>query len=211
MMDVIKATFEMDLSYFIILIFFQLTLFLVSSFYEIISFFQLILYMLSIFIISFIFSLQINKFVIDIICIILCICKKDNIKKKILYGFIFLLYIIIYKQYKDFYLVLNMTFMIIINYFGFWLIANLIFSRNNLYYSEPQYIIVLGARVNGNKPSKALSQRLLKTLEYSKEKNIPIIVSGGPAHNDISESQFMKEFLCNNGIKESIVFLCLLI
>ncbi len=73
-------------------------------------------------------------------------------------------------------------------------------------YSQPErnadYMIVLGAKVNGEELSNMLRKRLEKTYEYAKENpETRIIVSGGqgPGEN-ISEAEAMARYLIERGI-----------
>lgn len=67
---------------------------------------------------------------------------------------------------------------------------------------EPDYIIVLGAKVNGSKVSKALKERLDCTISYAEEhKNAKIIVSGGKGKGeDITEAEAMSGYLLAKGV-----------
>lgn len=73
--------------------------------------------------------------------------------------------------------------------------------------SEPDYIIVLGAKVRGTKVSRALRERLDCTITYAtKHPQAKIIVSGGQGNGeDITEAQAMFEYLTNAGIDEKRV------
>lgn len=70
------------------------------------------------------------------------------------------------------------------------------------------YVIVLGARLYGDKPSPALLERLKVAKGYlSENKDVKVIVSGGQGiDEDISEAQAMKKYLVDNGIdKDRII------
>lgn len=69
---------------------------------------------------------------------------------------------------------------------------------------EPDYIIVLGAKVKGTKVSRALRERLDCTIAYATEHPRPlIIVSGGQGDGeDITEARAMYEYLTEAGIDE---------
>ncbi len=72
--------------------------------------------------------------------------------------------------------------------------------------SEPDknadYVIVLGAKVNGTKPSRVLRQRLDAATEYAEQnKSAEIIVTGGKGADEaISEAEAMKNYLVKKGI-----------
>lgn len=72
---------------------------------------------------------------------------------------------------------------------------------------EPDYIIVLGAKVKGTKVSRALRERLDCTVTYAMEHpRAKIIVSGGKGEGeDITEAQAMYEYLVEKGIDGSRV------
>ena len=66
------------------------------------------------------------------------------------------------------------------------------------------YAVVLGAHVKGTQPSKALTRRLEKALEYAeKNKDTVLILSGGQgAGEDITEARCMAGWLKARGISE---------
>ena len=70
--------------------------------------------------------------------------------------------------------------------------------------SNGNIIIVLGARVVDNVPSKALLQRLQMTIKYLKN-NMIIIVSGGKTNLNIEESTFMKNYLKERGVNPTMI------
>ena len=71
------------------------------------------------------------------------------------------------------------------------------------------YIIVLGAKVNGTVPSLALRCRIDRAYEYLRDNpNTVAIVSGGQGRGeDISEAEAMRRGLCERGIDESRIIL----
>lgn len=73
--------------------------------------------------------------------------------------------------------------------------------------SKVDYVIVLGAGLNGDKISKALRLRLDKTMEYNKvNPKTPIIVSGGMGKNEtITEAEAMKKYLVNKGVDYNLI------
>ncbi len=76
------------------------------------------------------------------------------------------------------------------------------FSRPD---KDADYMIVLGAQVNGTKVSKALKNRLDTAYEYAKENPFTkIIVSGGQGYKEeVTEAEAMKEYLVQKGIQEN--------
>ncbi len=69
-------------------------------------------------------------------------------------------------------------------------------------------IIVLGAKLYGDKPGPMLQYRLEKTLElYNKGYGDKIIVSGAQGHDElVTEAFAMKKYLVESGVPEDIVF-----
>lgn len=67
------------------------------------------------------------------------------------------------------------------------------------------YLIILGAGVNGSTPSRSLNNRLYKALEYlNSHPEIKVVLSGGQGKGeDISEAEAMRQYLLKHGIKES--------
>ncbi len=75
--------------------------------------------------------------------------------------------------------------------------------------SEADYLIVLGAKVNGTKPSLILEYRIAKAAEYMKAYPMTkAIVSGGQGHDEgISEAEAMCNGLVAAGIARDRVLL----
>ena len=69
--------------------------------------------------------------------------------------------------------------------------------------SGADYVIVLGAQMKKNGPSKALQYRLDEAIRYLEENpDAKVIVSGGQGPDEhISEAQGMYEYLVSKGIK----------
>ncbi len=74
---------------------------------------------------------------------------------------------------------------------------------------KPNVIVVLGCKVNGEKPSRMLRRRLDAAYEaLEKHSDILCIVSGGQGSNEkISEAQAMKNYLVEKGIEESRIIM----
>lgn len=83
----------------------------------------------------------------------------------------------------------------------------IIHDANNKYNQASDYIIVLGARLNGDTPSKLLRYRLDATVKYHQAfPKTMIIVSGGHGTGEqISEAKAMKNYLINKGIDENLI------
>lgn len=75
--------------------------------------------------------------------------------------------------------------------------------------NQSDYIIVLGAGLNGSKLSASLRLRLISAMEFHKShSNTKIVVSGGQgAGEDISEALAMKNFLVSKGIPENLIIM----
>jgi len=69
-------------------------------------------------------------------------------------------------------------------------------------YNDYEYVLVLGARVEDNKPSLMLKDRLDKAIEiYNKNKNIKLIVSGDSQNIEkYDEVSVMYNYLINNNV-----------
>lgn len=90
----------------------------------------------------------------------------------------------------------------------FLIIEGLIINeRNKKYNQTSDYIIVLGARLNNNRPSQSLQYRLDETVKYHQRYNhTKIIVSGGRGNGEnISEARAMKNYLIKKGIPENLI------
>jgi len=70
---------------------------------------------------------------------------------------------------------------------------------------QVDYIIILGGRVYGEKPSRSLNERIKTATEYLKEhKDIMVIASGGTGKGEeISEAEAIKRELVKNGIEKT--------
>ncbi|MBJ7945892.1 YdcF family protein [Bacillus cereus group sp. N24] len=74
---------------------------------------------------------------------------------------------------------------------------------------DADYIIVLGSKVNGTKPSYSLQYRIDKAAEYLKshEKTIAIVSGGQGKCEDISEALAMKQGLMKQNIAEDRIIM----
>ena len=74
---------------------------------------------------------------------------------------------------------------------------------------DADYIIVLGSKVNGTKPSYSLQYRIDKATEYLKshEKTIAIVSGGQGKGEDISEALAMKQGLIKQNIAEDRIIM----
>lgn len=71
------------------------------------------------------------------------------------------------------------------------------------------YVIILGARVKGEKPAKSLMERIKAATEYLKENpEVKVIATGGKGKNEgIAEGVAIKRELLKNGISEDRIIL----
>ncbi len=94
---------------------------------------------------------------------------------------------------------------------GFFILAvtELVIIANGFQKPEPgaDYVIVLGARVNGTKVSRNLKYRLDAALDYLEDNpGCKIVVTGGQGKGeDITEGQAMEDYLVQNGTDPGII------
>ena len=101
-------------------------------------------------------------------------------------------------------------------FFVFCLVFALIFSGTLSYFAygrqpDPaaeQTVVVLGCKVNGDRPSKMLKRRLDTAVEYlSENPQLNCVVTGGQGSNeDLPEAVAMKHYLVEQGIAEERIF-----
>lgn len=101
--------------------------------------------------------------------------------------------------------IINLGFIIFI--ISFFVIEALIISESiskQDHIVEADYVIILGAGLEGDQLSKRLEKRLIKGLEYLKNnENSKVIVSGGQGEDEyISEAEAMGRYLLENGIEK---------
>ena len=108
------------------------------------------------------------------------------------------------------YLRLVLTVLIGAGLLVFVIAEGLIVSRMTEEPKEPvDYMIVLGAQVRGEKPSKALTLRLEEAMEIWEKSGEPILLlSGGKGDGEqISEAECMRRYLAEQGIPEDKMIL----
>lgn len=83
----------------------------------------------------------------------------------------------------------------------------IVHETKNTKISSSDFIIVLGARLNGDTPAKLLTYRLETALAYhQKYPQTKIIVSGGKGNGEnISEARAMKNYLVDKGIDKDLI------
>ena len=84
-----------------------------------------------------------------------------------------------------------------------------IYHSNSAPSPGAEYMIVLGAQVNGHNPSDSLQRRLDRAAEYAKENpNIQVIVTGGRTGGQkYTEARVMNDYLVKKGINESRIYM----
>ena len=91
---------------------------------------------------------------------------------------------------------------------GFLVFALLLFQvLGGIHRTAPEdlpYVIVLGAKVKGDRPSRALRKRLETALSYAEQNpSATLILSGGQGPDEVcSEAASMREYLLQQGIPE---------
>lgn len=105
--------------------------------------------------------------------------------------------------------IINITFLLFITSFLFveiLIIREFYFKENTDVYAE--YVVILGAGLEGDKVSKRLEKRLLKGVDYLiKNEQSKVIVSGGQGDDeDISEAEAMGRYLIENGIEQHRIY-----
>ena len=113
-------------------------------------------------------------------------------------------------KYSKLALVLHRCFQIclVIALAGFLVLQGLIISEARTEGTEADCLIVLGAGLYGEVPSRSLVVRLDTALAFLNAGNdIPIIVSGGQgAGETITEAEAMFRYLSHRGVDESLIW-----
>lgn len=75
-------------------------------------------------------------------------------------------------------------------------------SGKNEFSSDAEYIIVLGAKLHGKRPSRSLLYRMDKAVYYlKKEPKMKLIATGGQGSDeDISEGEAIRQYAVSKGI-----------
>ena len=94
---------------------------------------------------------------------------------------------------------------------GFLVLQGLILSgaRSGDVYEDADCLVILGAGLYGEVPSKALVSRLDKALEYLEDNggDLPVVVSGGQGEGEsIAEAEAMYRYLLQSGIGEDRIW-----
>ena len=83
------------------------------------------------------------------------------------------------------------------------------YQKEKLQTEDLDFVLILGAGLRGEEPSKTLQGRLDAGLEFLLDyPDIPVIVSGGQGPGEsITEAEAMGSFLIENGVKEERIHL----
>lgn len=83
------------------------------------------------------------------------------------------------------------------------------YNKENFHTEDLDFVLILGAGLRGEEPSKTLQGRLDAGLEFLLEnRDIPVIVSGGQGQGEaISEAEAMGAFLIENGVEKKRIYL----
>jgi uncharacterized SAM-binding protein YcdF (DUF218 family) len=83
--------------------------------------------------------------------------------------------------------------------------ALIIQSAVSKHKESSDYLMILGAGLRGEIPSKSLYQRLYASLEYIEmNPNVKVVVSGGQGSGEsITEAEAMERFLINHGVAKN--------
>lgn len=89
-----------------------------------------------------------------------------------------------------------------------WFESKVISFANSEPAEDAEYMIILGAKVNGSRPSLEFQRRIDAALDYAREHDdLVIICTGGKGSDeDIPESLAAYNYLLANGIDESRLF-----
>lgn len=140
------------------------------------------------------------EFLAEIICILLITSIGYFFVKKYLNG---LKYFFIFKKI----IIISIVGLLII----FIIVEISIIIYGNVHnIKKTDYIIILGAGINGEEMSPALEERMETTLKYleNNDKGEKIIVSGGKGNGEnISEALAMKRYLISNGVDENRIIM----
>lgn len=85
--------------------------------------------------------------------------------------------------------------------------GRIIYEGHHYDREKPDYLMILGAGLRGDKISTTLLYRLEKAIEFNKQyPDVKIIVSGGQGEGEyITEALAMKNYLISHGIDESLI------
>lgn len=133
---------------------------------------------------------------ISVLCLILVLFNKAKISRnKKIKG--------ISQFISIFYSIFLISFFIIESYIIYEAKAGKKVDVKNI-----DFVIILGAGLNGDIPSKTLESRLKVGTQFLlKNQNLPVVVSGGQGKGEtVSEAKAMGRYLIKNGIEENRIY-----
>ena len=107
------------------------------------------------------------------------------------------------------YVLISITILImVVGVYFVYIEKKIIYAANTKPKDNAEYVIILGAGVNGNVPSKTLKNRIDAALEYLKNNEDTIVIASGGkgVGENVSEAQVIKEYLISGGFpKDKII------
>jgi uncharacterized SAM-binding protein YcdF (DUF218 family) len=126
-------------------------------------------------------------------------------------GIIFILWATFYEAFKEkgFLKFLKYLFSIIMALFVVYSAAVCVIGKMDTATGREDYVIVLGAGLNGSEPSAVLQSRLDKAIEFmDKNSSATAVVSGGQGQGEtISEAEAMSDYMVLHGISDDRIIL----
>lgn len=109
---------------------------------------------------------------------------------------------------KNICIALGIIFLIGTSFFGY-VEGKIIYAANKRPKEGAEYLMVLGAGVNGTVPSQTLKNRISAAAEYLKENPDTIVIaSGGQGPGEeVTEAEVIKEYLLLSGINSDRILL----
>ena len=144
-------------------------------------------------------------FVIPIL-LLLIFGMSFTIKTMFIFAVYASIYILVrYKGYGMLLKIMNYVFILFIISFiviMFQVLGEL--NSNDEHVKDIDFVVILGAGLDGTQLSKTLKQRLDQSIEYLNHNHeVRVILSGGQGPGEaISEAEAMGEYLISNGIEE---------
>lgn len=109
---------------------------------------------------------------------------------------------------KSICITVGIVFLMCASFFGY-VEGKIIYAANKRPKAGAEYLIVLGAGVNGTVPSQTLKNRINAAIDYLKEnQDTLVIASGGQGTGeDVSEAEVIKDYLLLGGIAPEQIIL----
>ena len=126
-------------------------------------------------------------------------------------GIMFILWATFHDAFREkgFLKFLKVLFSVIMVVFVVYSAAVCVIGRMNNATGREDYVIILGAGLDGSEPSPVLASRLDKAIEYmNKNSSATAIVSGGRGRGEtVSEAQAMSNYMMLHGISSDKIML----